>query len=291
MFQSIGRGWIFVKQGWHLGQKTPSVLFPTIISILTMMITTIVMLLPIAGLIIYIRKNIWGQVTIGILVGLLLILITAVLNSMSVMTANLAGEAMLGKKPSTMDAWKKMSELGGDLYLMGLGLPVQRLWIAMRKLFSNPSRSHRWVDANHLFIPVLANEETRFRQAPKYIEEMQSDNCVFSADGVGIRKVAFIVTGVALLTGLAASVGVGSIILSSGQDASQSRALVFLVAAFLTAVFTLPVVSYMIYTTTLFNTCLYLWGRSVRDARRQGSTSMATVPDPLAVALGIRTGR
>ena|GEM_PF-3531575 len=291
MFQSIERGWIFIKQSWLLSQKIPAVLLPTLISILTTILTTIIMLLPIAGLILYIRKNVWGQVAIGAVIGLLLILIVAVIHVLTVMSSNLAGAALLGRKPSTADAWKKMSDLGGDLYTMGLGLTVNRLWIIMHKLFSKSSRIRRWEDADHLFIPILANEEIRFRQAPGRISQMQSDNCVFTAEGVGIQKIAMILTAAALLVGLAAGLGVGWLILSKGQDAGQSRALAFAMAALLTAIFTLPVVSYLAFAKTLFNTCLYLWGRSVRDARKQGQASAAAVPDPLAVALGIQPGR
>ena len=291
MFQSIGRGWIFIKQSWLLSQKTPAVLFPTLLSILTMILATTVILVPIAGLVIYIRKNVWGQVAIGVLIGLLLSLIITVINVFSIMSSNLASTTLTGRKTNTADAWKKISDLGGDLYIMGLGLPIYRLWRVVQQLFTKSYSAIKWEDADQLLIPVLANEEITLRQTPGYIFQMQSENCVFMAEGVGIQKTNIILTAAALLVGLAAGIGAGWLILSKGQDAGQSRAIAFAVGALLTAIFTLPVVSYLAYAKTLFNTCLYLWGNSVRDARKQGVDNTAAVPDPLAAALGIRSGR
>ena len=95
----------------------------------------------------------------------------------------------------------------------------------------------------------------------------------------------------ALIIGLAVGLGVAWLVLTNRQDASQARALAFGLGALLVAIFTLPVALYCSYAITLFNTCLYRWGINVRDARERGVSAEAAVPEPLAVALGIRSGR
>lgn len=291
MIQSLTRGWTFIKQSWAFGLRSPAVFLPTLIGLLAAILTMIVMLLPVAGLIYYIHTNEWGQVTIGIVVGLLLIVLVAIINVISIMTSNQIGSVLAGRLPVTADAWRKVSDLGGDLYVMGLGLPIQRLWFALKSLFTRKVLRSEWERNDHLYLPVLANEEISFQGTPKRILELQADNSVFSAQGVGIRKLVFILIVGALVIGLAAGLGGAWLVLNGGQDASQARALAFGLAALLVAIFALPVVLFSAYTLTLFNTCLYQWGKAVQSARGKGASGSATVPEPLAIALGIRQGR
>jgi hypothetical protein len=290
LFQSIGRGWTFLKQSWLLGQKAPAVLFPTLAGLVVSVIILLIMMLPLGGMIIYLRKELWGQVAIGAMIGLLLVILVAIASTMTVLSSNLAGTALADQKPTTTGAWEKVSRLGGDLYWMGLGFPVYRIWLAFRRLF-HTSKSSGWEDAEHLLVPVLANEEVNMREAPGKIVRMQVDNCVFTADSVGINKVSVLLTLGAFLIGLAAGLGMAWLILTNGQDPSRSRALAFGLAALITAIFTLPVAHYCSYAITLFNTCLYRWGITVRDARKSETSADTAVPEPLAVALGIRSGR
>lgn len=287
--QSIGRGWSFIKQSWIFSQKTPGVLLPSLISLLGTILTTLIMLLPLAGLIIYIRKNVWGQVAIGILIGFLLILILSVITVFSIMTSRLSKAALAGEIPSNEDAWKRLTDLDGDLYLLGLALPVYQIWSALRRLFFRPPEFSGWEEADHLLIPVLANENIKLRQATSKITTMQTDNCVFMAEEVGLKWAAFIVTVIALVVGLAAGLIIGTLILSHGQDANQSHVLAFITGSVIFVIFTLPVAAYLAYTITLFNTCLYQWGRSVREARKPDTSANVTVPEPLAIAMGIRS--
>ncbi len=291
MFQSIGRGWVFLKQSWHFGQKTPVVLFPALLGLSIAVMTTAVVMLPLAGLVTYIRKVVWGQVAIGVLIGLLIIILVAIANTTAVLSSGLAGMTLSGQRPSTTETWKRLSTLGGDIFLMGLGLPVYHLWITIQRLFSRSSTQSRWEDAVYLFVPVLANEETTLHQTPVRIRRMQTDNCVFPTGGVGIQKVAMILSLASGLIGLAAGLGAAWLVVVNVQDASRSRAYAFAIAAFVTAIFSLPVIFYLVYTKALFNTCLYRWGISIRDARKQGQAGTADVPDPLAVAMGLRPGR
>jgi hypothetical protein len=290
LFQSIGRGWTFLKQSWTLGQKTPAVLFPTLAGLVVSVIILLIMMLPLGGMIIYLRKEPWGQVAIGTMLGLLLVILVAIASTMAVLSSNLAGTALSDQKPTTAGAWEKVSELGGDLYWMGLGLPVYRSWLTFRRLFLT-SKSSGWEDAEHLLVPVLANEQVSMREAPGRIVQMQVDNCVFTADSVGIRRISVLLTLSALLIGLAVGLGLAWLVLTNGQDPSRSRALAFGLTVLITAIFTLPVAHFCSYAITLFNTCLYRWGVTVRDARKTETSAEAAVPEPLAVALGIRSGR
>jgi hypothetical protein len=290
MFQSIGRGWTFLKQSWSLGQKAPAVLFPTLSGLIISVVILIIMALPLGGLIIYIRKDLLGQVAIGAVIGLIGVILLAVANTMRLMSAKLSGAVLSDQKMVAADAWERVSALGGDVYWMGLGYPVYRIWVALRRLFRS-SNSNTWEDAEHLLIPVLANESVSMREAPGQISKMQAQNCVFTAESVGIHKTTALLTLGALIIGLAVGLGVAWFVLINGQDASQARALAFGLAALLVAIFTLPVALYCSYAITLFNTCLYRWGINVRDAREREVSASAAVPEPLAVALGIRSGR
>ncbi|MBN2258784.1 MAG: hypothetical protein JW704_13365 [Anaerolineaceae bacterium] len=290
MFQSLGRAWNFLKQSWLFGQRSPVVLYPSLISLIGSLLTMFVMLLPVAILIFHIRKNEWGQVAIGVLIGLLLIVLVAIMNTMSVMTSNLSGAILAGRQPNTSGAWMKLSDLGGGLYVMGLGLPTHHFWVALKSLFTKMSAKRGWENDDHLFIPVLANEDISFRNVPGRINDLQAGNSVFSARSVDIHKLLMLLSTGALIIGLAAGLGVGWFVLKNGQDASQARVLAFALAALMVAVFTLPVVLLSVYVITLFNTCLYQWGMSVHTARRKGPSGSAEVPEPLAVALGIRQG-
>lgn len=265
-------------------------LFPILAGLVLSVIILLIMSLPLGGLILYIRKDPLGQVAIGAVIGLILVILVAVANTMRLMSSNLSGTTLSGQKSVTSDAWDRVSVLGGGIYWMGLGYPVYRLWLALRRLFRS-SKSIEWEDAEHLLIPVLANETVSMREAPGRITKMQVQNCVFTADSVGIRMTAALLTLGAMMIGLAAGLGVAWVVLANGQDASLSRALAFGLAALLVTVFTLPVALYCSYAITLFHTCLYQWGINVQDARKGEVSASTAVPDPLAVALGIRSGR
>ncbi len=290
MFQSIGRGWTFLRQSWLLGQKAPVVLFPILAGLIFAVVILIIMALPLGGLIIYIRKDLLGQVVIGVVIGLIGIILLAIANTMRLMSANLSGAVLSGEKPVATNAWKRISALGGDVYWMGFGYPVYRIWLAFRRLL-HASKSKTWEDAEHLLIPVLANESVSMQEAPGQIAKMQAQNCVFTAESVGIRIATTLLTLGALIIGLAVGLGAAWLVLINGQDASRARALAFGLAALLVAIFTLPVAFYCSYAITLFNTCLYRWGINVRDARKREVSASEAVPEPLAVALGIRLGR
>jgi hypothetical protein len=290
MFQSIGRGWTFLKQSWSLGQKTPVVLFPIVAGLILSVVILIIMALPLGGLIIYIRKDLLGQVVIGAVIGLIAVILMAIINTMRLMSSNLSGAVLSGQKPAVTEAWKRISSLGGDVYWMGLGYPVFRIGLALRHLFQS-SKNSSWQDAEHLLLPVLANESGSMREAPEKISKMQMQNCVFTAESVGIHKTSALLTLAALIIGLAAGLGVAWIVLINEPDASRARALAFGLTTLLVAVFTLPVALYCTYAITLFNTCLYRWGINVRDARKGEVSATMAVPEPLAVSLGIRAGR
>jgi hypothetical protein len=175
MFQSIGRGWTFLKQSWSLGQKTPVVLFPILAGLIISVVILISMALPLGSLIIYIRKDVLGQVVIGAVIGLIGVILLAIANTMRLMSSNLSDAVLSGQKLVAADAWKRISALGGDVYWMGLGNPVYRIWLALRRLFRS-SKSNAWEDAEHLLIPVLANESVSMREAPGQILKMQAQN-------------------------------------------------------------------------------------------------------------------
>jgi hypothetical protein len=290
LFQSIGRGWTFLKQSWLLGQRVPAVLFPIFTGLVLSMVTLVILAVPLGGLIMYIRKDTLGQVMIGVVIGLILLILLLIANIMRLMSSNLSGAALSGQNAVTADAWKRISALGGDAYYMGLGYPVYRIWLAFRRMVRS-SKTRGWEDAEHLLVPVLANETVHMRQPPEQIIKMQAQNCVFTAESVGIHKTAALLTLGALIVGLAAGLGVAWLVLVSTEDASLARALAFGLAALLTAIFSLPVALFSSFAITLFNTCLYQWGINVRDARKGKTPASIAVPEPLAIALGIRSGR
>jgi hypothetical protein len=290
LFQSLGRGWTFLKQSWSLGQRVPVVLFPTLTGLVICVVILIIMTLPLGALILYIRKTILGQVAIGAVIGLTLIILMVIINTMRFLSSSLANVALTNQKPIVANAWKKISGLGADLFWMGLGYPVYRVWLVLRRLFRS-SKSVGWEDAEHLLIPVLANETISMREASGQIVKMQTDNCVFTADSVGIRKVSTLLKIGAFIIGLAAGLGAAWLVLANAEDAERSLVLAVGLATFLIAVFTLPVSLYCSYAITLFNTCLYRWGINVRDARKGDTSTNAAVPEPLTIALGIRPGR
>jgi hypothetical protein len=198
--------------------------------------------------------------------------------------------ALSGQNPIVSEAWQRVTDLGADAFWMGLGYPVYRVWLVLRRLFHSPKRN-AWEDSEHLFVPVLANQEIDMREAPVQIAKMQAQNCVFTAENVGIHKAAILLTLGALIFGLIAGSGAAWIVLTNVQDAGQARAMAFGLAVLSIAIFALPVALYCSYGIALFNTCLYLWGMRVREARKGESSASTAVPEPLAVALGIRSGR
>jgi hypothetical protein len=289
LFQPLQRGWIFLKQSWSFGRRAPVLLFPSLAGLVLSLILLLVMTLPLGGMILYIRKDLLGQVAIGIAIGMLLVILLAVFNTVKFLSSGLVGSLLAGQIATVSDTWEKISRLGADLYWMGLGVPVYRVWLILRRIFAS-SKQRSWADAEHLFIPVLANEAVGMQEAPQRIEKMQTDNCVFTAEGVAVRKLSALLTLGALILGLAAGLGLAWWALTSDLDPGHSRALAFGLGALSIAVFGLPVALYCSYALTLFNNCLYRWGVNVRDARKGDVSDDQAVPEPLAVALGIRSG-
>lgn len=291
VFASIRRGWIFLKQSWVFGQRSSALLVPTLLSFLVSMICLVVMLLPLSGLIVYIRKTVWGQFAIGVLIGMLLILMMGIFNWFRFMTAFLAGEKMRGISSTTSQAWERISGFGGSLFWIGMGIPLQAAWVGLTAFFTGHRRPTGWERDMHLLMPIMANETTGLAGVPGRIKHFQSENCLFSADSVGIKALGILLMAGASVLGLAAGIGGMNLVLDATADPGLARGLAFAVAVVLIAIFLLPVVSVTGYAQTLFDTCLYQWGLNVLNARQEGSNSMAVVPEPLAVALGLKTGR
>lgn len=264
-------------------------LIPTLTGLILSVVTMLVAALPVAILVIYVRKNAWGQFAIGVLLGVLLLVLVAIINILAIMSSNLAGSVLGGQVPSAAEAWKRISSLGADLFWMGIGLPAKWVWLALRRLF-RASHKQGWEGAEHLLVPILANEAITLREAPGKIARMQTDNCVFMAESVGVRKLNLLLVAAAILVGLAAGSGIAWLIISGAEDPNKARATAFLLAILAIAIFTLPVLLFCSHTFALFNTCLYIWGKSVRTARKDKKAE-AAIPEPLAVALGVRPGR
>ena len=136
MFQSIGRGWTFLKQSWSLGQKAPAVLFPTLAGLVVSVIILIIMMLPLGGMIIYIRKVLWGQVAIGVVIGLLLVILVAIASTMTILSSNLAGTALLGPETDHRRCVGKGIRIGWGSVLDGSWPSVLSDLAGFQKAFS-----------------------------------------------------------------------------------------------------------------------------------------------------------
>jgi hypothetical protein len=291
VFPSIRRAWIFLKQSWTFGQRSSGLLLPTLLSFLVSMVSLLVFLVPLTGLVVYIRKTLWGQFAIGALIGMLLVLLVGIFNLFTFMTAYLAGMKMRGNTVTTSQAWLRIIGLDGSLFWISMGIPLESFRAELVSLLSRRRQPNGWKRVLHLLVPVAAIEVNNLGEVSTRMKYFLKENCLFSANSVGIKVLNMLLMAGAAVVGLLAGFGGMALVLHMVKDPSLARGLAFVVASVVLAVFLLPVASLTRYTQTLFNVCLYQWGLNVLEARKAGSSTMAVVPDPLAIALGLKSGR
>ncbi|VVB91365.1 Uncharacterised protein [uncultured archaeon] len=138
-----------------------------------------------------------------------------------------------------------------------------------------------WTVATYFIIPAIVIEDRDLTGAVARATDIMKKNLL--PIGVGEIAVSF-VTGVLTVIGFIIAIVIGVVIF--GAMSGVSAVAGALIAILITAVIIVLVIALSMYVTTAYHTCLFLWARSVEDART-GAPGTVKAPAPIANVMGV----
>ncbi len=291
MFESIRRGFGFLRQAITLAGKDRDLLKPSFISLV---VSTVVGVIGAVPLILVAVIGSGSDFTQYILYGLGALLIFAqyaVAYVFSGMTAYLI-YGLLAEGDGRMDkAWAIVRRDALDIVSLAAASTVV-------KLVENALRGRRgrgnvaggvlasildtvWTTATYFVLPAMVIEDLNLPQALKRATYIVKNNLLLVAvTEIGVSAVVGVVGFLLVLAAVAVGVGIFvvlvnvSLILALAVAVPAAGLLIALITAFTS------------YVTTAYHTCLFLWAREAERAVAQGyAVEAAAVPAPLAAVL------
>ncbi len=298
MFDSISRGWGFLKQAISMAAKDRDLIKPSIISFFVNAIVGVVFAIPLVVTAILLGggDNLVGRAVLFVLGAIMLFAQYTVSYVFSGMTVYLI-YGYLSEGDGRMDkAWEIVKR---DLLdIMSLAAASAVVKIVENALRGRNGRRNVlggilanilntvWTTATYFVLPAMIIEDLNLPNALKRATHMIKNNLLLVAVSyVGVNAITgfigFVLVAGAVIFGVAATAGLGSLLDTAGVITGivLAVAVVVLVVAVVT-VFTS-------YIGTAYHTCLFIWAREAEKAQAAGQPAQAVqAPAPLAAVLG-----
>ena len=298
MFDSISRGWGFLKQAISMAAKDRDLIKPSIISFFANAIVGVVFAIPLVGAAILLGggDNLVGRAVLFVLGAIMLFAQYTVSYVFSGMTVYLI-YGYLSEGDGRMDkAWEIIKR---DLLdIMSLAAASAVVKIVENALRGRNGRRNVlggilanilntvWTTATYFVLPAMIIEDLNLPNALKRATYMIKNNLLLVAVSyVGVNAITgfigFVLVAGAVIFGVAATAGLGSLLDTAGVIAG----IVLAVAAFVLVVAVVTV--FTSYIGTAYHTCLFIWARDAEKAQVAGRPAQAVqAPAPLAAVLG-----
>ena len=298
MFDSISRGWGFFKQAISMAAKDRDLIKPSIISFFANAIVGVVFAIPlvVAAILLGGGDNLVGRAVLFVLGAIMLFAQYTVSYVFSGMTVYLI-YGYLSEGDGRMDkAWEIVKR---DLLdIMSLAAASAVVKIVENALRGRNGRRNAlggflanilntvWTTATYFVLPAMIIEDLNLPNALKRATYMIKNNLLLVAVSyVGVNAITgfigFVLVAGAVIFGVAATAGLGSLLDTAGVIAGIVLAVAVLVLV--VAVVTV----FTSYIGTAYHTCLFIWAREAEKAQAAGQPAQAVqAPAPLAAVLG-----
>lgn len=301
--QSIQRGFAFFKQSWQMAFADTDLIKPSIMAMFVGFIVTLVMLVPMALTALTFGGSNIGNWILGFW-GLVLVFFQYLVGYIfSAMTIDLI-YGYLTEGDGRMDrAWKTVKRDFWDIVsLAGVSLLVHML-----KSFLEGKGRRRggnlifgaisgwlaatlgvlWSETTFLVLPVMVVEDVNIKVGLQRVFKIVKENLLLvGVSTVGVGFVTGLISFLLGATGIGLGVGVGLGIVSVSGTTPLGLIGGISLGVLIASIFILAATLISTYTTTAYHTCLYLWARSVENARQTdgGVDGFANVPAPAPLA-------
>lgn len=297
MFDSISRGWGFLRQAVSMAAKDRDLIKPSIISFFANAIVGVLFAIPIIGAAILLGgESFVGRGVLFVLGAITLFAQYTVSYIFSGMTVYLI-YGYLSEGDGRMDkAWEIVKR--DFLDIMSLAAASAVVKIVENALRGRDGRRNVlggllanilntvWTTATYFVLPAMIIEDLNLPNALKRATYMIKNNLLLVAVSyVGVNFITgfigFLLVAGAVIFGVAATAGLGSVLDTAGVIAG----IVLAVAAFVLVVAVVTV--FTSYIGTAYHTCLFIWAREAEKAQAAGQPAQAVqAPAPLAAVLG-----
>ncbi|MBI4315053.1 MAG: hypothetical protein HY679_03890 [Chloroflexi bacterium] len=299
MFQSLSRGWGFLKQAVSMVAKDRDLIKPSIMAFFANAAVGIVFAVPMVAAAILLggNDNTVGRVVLGGLGAIMLFVQYTVSYIFSGMTVYLI-YGFLSEGDGRMD--KALAIIRRDILdIMSLAAASAVVKMLQNALRGRDSRGRVnpiggllagvleavWTTATYFVLPAMIIEDLNLPAALKRATYMIKNNLLL----VAVSEI-----GVSAITGFAGFIVVaGSIVaavgLAAGLGALGEAALIvgIVLGVALVALVIAATTVASSYITTAYHTCLFIWAREAEKAQVQGqSVAAVRAPAPIAAVLG-----
>ncbi|MBI3177272.1 MAG: hypothetical protein HYZ35_04710 [Chloroflexi bacterium] len=299
MFQSLSRGWGFLKQAVSMAVKDRDLIKPSIMAFFANAAVGIVFAVPMVAAAILLggNDNTVGRVVLGGLGAIMLFVQYTVSYIFSGMTVYLI-YGFLSEGDGRMD--KALAIIRRDILdIMSLAAASAVVKMLQNALRGRDSRGRVnpiggllagvleavWTTATYFVLPAMIIEDLNLPAALKRATYMIKNNLLL----VAVSEI-----GVSAITGFAGFIVVaGSIVaavgLAAGLGALGEAALIvgIVLGVALVALVIAATTVASSYITTAYHTCLFIWAREAEKAQVQGqSVAAVRAPAPIAAVLG-----
>lgn len=297
MFDSISRGWGFLKQAISMAAKDRDLIKPSIFSFFANAIVGVVFAIPlvVAAILLGGGDNLVGRAVLFVLGAIMLFAQYTVSYVFSGMTVYLI-YGYLSEGDGRMDkAWEIVKR---DLLdIMSLAAASAVVKIVENALRGRNGRRNLlggllanllntvWTTATYFVLPAMIIEDLNLPNALKRATHMIKNNLLLVAVSyVGVNAITgfigFLLVVGAIIFGVAVTAGLGSV-----GTAGLIVGIILAVSAFVLVVAVVTV--FTSYIGTAYHTCLFIWAREAEKAQATGQPAQAVqAPAPLAAVLG-----
>jgi hypothetical protein len=299
MFASFRRGFGFLGQAANMAAKDHDLLKPAFFSMMIGAVVSLVGAIPMVLLALLMGSSDVGYVLMFILGAILMFIEFAISYVFSGMTVRLVYDYLTGGDGRMDLAWASAKKNLANILTLALASVGVKL---VESLLRGGNRRGGqsmvggmaagildgiWTSATYFILPAMILEELNLGQSLKRATQIIKNNLLLVAvSEVGVNSVIGLISFFLVL--LAIGLGVGIVVLA-GQLASWSTLSIILgvgAAILIAGTIIALVTAFSSYITTAYHTCLFLWARSVEEARSTGQiNAVASAPAPLAAVL------
>lgn len=292
--QSLSRGWGFLKQAWQMAMADKDLLKPSIYALITGIIITIILVIPIGVVSFLLQNSKGGQYVIYVLGAILIFIQYMVGYIFSAMTVYLI-YGYLAEGDGRMDkAWAVVRrDLLDIASLAAASTLVNLLQSAVRGKGRSGGRNLLagiietvWTEAAFLILPAMVIEDINLKGGIKRATQIIKENLLLvGISTIGVKTITGLIGFLLGALGIALGFGVGLGIVSSSQGSVTGLVGGVVLGILIATPFIMVATIIATYTSTAYHTCLYLWARDVEQARMSGKIGEVSAPSPLSAVL------
>ena len=293
--QSFQRGFAFLNQAWRIAFADKDLIKPSIYALFAGFLVTLVMLIPLIGVVLLFGDNNLGQPIIYVFGALMIFIQYATGYVFSAMTVYLIygylaeGDGVMSK------AWEIVRRDFWDILSLAAASTLVNL---LRSFLEKKGRRAGggilsgilgavWTEASYLVLPVMVIEDVNLGNGLKRVGDIVKKNLLLiGVSTVGVGAVTGLIGFLLGAIGIGLGFGVGMGIVSLAGDFVPGIIGGITLGVLVASLFIMIATVIGTYTSTAYHTCLYLWAREAEKAQDAGQSHLqVAAPTPLASVL------